>query len=315
MSANAPLPDIIATAARSRALISEEGAARVTVFILSARGTADLFCDRAGRPDLYYTVFGLGGLVALGAGLPQPRDLRPCFDAGDGAAAGGSFIDWVSRVRCLHCLNLLGDEQPGDAQRFEQAVAHLDRYRSADGGYSHEREQAAQGTVYAAYLVEQAHQDAGIAWPDPERAITSLDTLRTPDGGYTNHTGTPCGTTTATAAAAVLLTRHGKCEQARQAVDYLAKQRHPDGGYRAAPAVSLPDLLSTATALYAESLCEPLSENPPFLPTAAFIEGLWNSDGGFRSQAADPVSDVEYTFYALLALGALDAIHHLNPDI
>jgi hypothetical protein len=310
MFANAPLPDIIATAARSRALISAEGATRVSVFVLSARGAAGLFCDRAGRPDLYYTVFGLGGLVALGAGLPQPQDLRPCFDAGDGVAAGGSFIDWVSRIRCLHCLNLLGDVQPGDARRFEQAVERLNRYRSDDGGYSHEREQAARGTVYAAYLAEQAHRDAGIAWPDPERAIAALDTLRTPDGGYTNHSGTPCGTTTATAAAAVLLTRHGRRGPARQAVDFLAKQRHPDGGYRAAPAVPRSDLLSTATALYAESLCEALSENPPFLSTAAFIEGLWNSDGGFRSQAADPVSDVEYTFYALLALGALSVIHH-----
>jgi hypothetical protein len=79
--------------------------------------------------------------------------------------------------------------------------------------------------------------------------------------------------------------------------------------------VSLPDLLSTATALYAESLCVPLTEKPPFLSTTTFIEGLWHNDGGFRSHAADPVSDVEYTFYALLALGALDAIHHLKPDI
>jgi hypothetical protein len=226
-----------------------------------------------------------------------------------------SFTDCVSRIRCLRCLNLLGEVQPGDALKFEQSVARLDRYRSADGGYSHEREHAPQGTLYAAYLVEQAHRDAGIAWRDPERTITALDTLCTPDGGYTNHSGTPCGTTTATAAAAVLLTRYGKREQARQAVDYLAKLRHPDGGYRAAPTVPLPDLLSTATALYAESLCVPLTEKPPFLPTTAFIESLWNSDGGFRSHAADPVSDVEYTFYALLALGALDAIHHLTPDI
>ncbi len=315
MSANIRLPDIISTAARSRVLISSEGADRGAVFVLSARGAGGLFCDRAGQPDLYYTVFGLGGLVALGADLPQPRDLRPGLDAGDGAAAGASFIDCVSRIRCLHYLSLLGNAQPGDAWRFEQAITRLDHYRSADGGYSHEREQAARGTVYAAYLAEQSHRDAGIAWPDPERTIASLVTLRTPDGGYTNHSGTPCGTTTATAAAAVLLTRYGKREQARQAVDYLAKLRHPDGGYRAAPSVSLPDLLSTATALYAESLCVPLTEKPPFLPTTAFIESLWNSDGGFRSHAADPVSDVEYTFYALLALGALEAIHHSKTEI
>ncbi|MBM4163130.1 MAG: hypothetical protein FJ222_01610 [Lentisphaerae bacterium] len=313
MSAKAPVPDIIAAAAQARILISSEGAARVAAFFLSARGAAGLFRDRAGRPDLYYSVFGLGGLIALGVGLPQPRDVRRCLDAEAGVTKEESFTDCVSRIRCLRCLNLLGDVQPGDALKFEQSVARLERYRSADGGYSHEREHAPQGTVYAAYLVEQAHRDAGIAWRDPERTITALDTLCTPDGGYTNHSGTPRGSTTATAAAAVLLIRHGKCQPARRAVDYLARQRHPDGGYRASQAAPLPDLLSTATALYAESLCEPLTDKPPFRPTAAFIEGLWNGDSGFRSQAADPVSDVEYTFYALLALGALAAIHPSQP--
>ena len=53
MSANIRLPDIITTAARSRVLISSEGADRVADFILTARGASGLFCDRAGRPDLY----------------------------------------------------------------------------------------------------------------------------------------------------------------------------------------------------------------------------------------------------------------------
>lgn len=305
MSAKAPVSDIIATAARSRDLLSPEGAARVAAFILSARAANGLFCDRAGSPDCYYTVFGLDGLAALGAGLPQPRDLRPCLFAEEGVAAGDAFIEQVSRIRCLYGLNRLGDVQPGDAGWFARAVAGVARYRSADGGYSQEHERAARGTVYAAYLAEQAHRDAGIAWPDPERVIAALDPLRTPDGGYTNHAGTACGTTTATAAAVVLLARYGTPGQARSAADYLARQRHPGGGYRAAPTVPLPDLLSTATALYAESLCAPLTERPPFRATAAYIEGLWNGDGGFRSQTADPLSDVEYTFYALLALGAL----------
>lgn len=301
------LPDATATAALARHALSPAGAERVTAFILSASHAAGGFCDRAGKPDLYYTVFGLDGLIALGADLPDTRPIRAFLALGTDAdtAAGGTFIDWVSRIRCLRGLNRLGDVQPEDTLRYEQALARVSRFRSADGGYSHEREHAAAGTVYASYLVEQAYRDAGITWPDAEQAITALDTLRTPDGGYSNHCGTPSGTTTATAAAAILLARLGARAQAGQAASYLARMRHPDGGYRAAPQVQLPDLLSTATALYAESLCAaPL---PPFRTTAAFVETLWNDDGCFRGHAADPIADVEYTFYALLALGALVA--------
>jgi len=301
------IPDATATAFHARDLLSPEGAARVAAFVQARRDATGLFCDRAGHPDLYYTVFGLGALLALGVGLPPSGDIRPFLDAG--SAGGGSFTDWASRIRCLRCLILLGEAQPGDTRRYAPAIDGLNRYRSADGGYAHEREQAEQGTVYAAYLAEQAYRDAGIAWPGAAHVIASLDALRTTDGGYTNHPGTRGATTTATAAAIVLLARYGKPGRAQQAAAFLATVRHPDGGYRAAAPVLLPDLLSTATALYAESLCEPAAEKPPFSMTAAFIEGLWQNNGGFSGHAADSVADVEYTFYALLALGALAVIH------
>lgn len=303
------LPDATATAALARHALSLAGVEQVSAFIVSALHASGGFCDRAGSPDLYYTVFGLDGLIALGADLPHSRPLRTLLERSDNAVSGGTFIDSVSRIRCLRGLRLLGDAQPEDTFRYEQALARVSRFRSADGGYSHEREYAAAGTVYAAYLVEQAYRDAGVPWPDAEQVLAALNTLRTPDGGYTNHRGTRCGTTTATAAAAILLTRQGAREQALQAASYLAGMRHPDGGYRAAPQVQFPDLLSTATALYAESLCDPASTKAPFHATAAFVEGLWNANGGFRGHRDDPLADVEYTFYALLSLGALTARH------
>lgn len=303
------LPDAAATAALARDTLSVEGAARVVAFIGSRRAANGLFRDRAGRPDLYYTVFGLDGLIALQAALPTPHGvIRSFFDADNTPVAGGSFIDWASHIRCLRGLRLLGHGRQDDACRLERALARLEGWRSADGGYAHEWPRAAHGTVYAAYLAEQAYRDAGAAWPEPERAIASLDALRTPDGGYSNHPGTRRCTATATAAAAVLLARCGARERALQAAAVLAALRHPEGGTRAAPSVPLPDLLSTATALYAESLCPPLPAAAPFRETAAFVESLWSDDGGFRGHAADPIADVEYTFYALLALGALAAI-------
>lgn len=300
------LPDPLAIATLGGALLSDEGRGLVTAFVRSRRAPEGGFLDRAGHPDLYYTVFGLECLRALDAGLPPPRDIRPFLDRA--VAAGGSFVERASRIRCLRLLVLSGGEQPGDALRWREDIERLERHRSADGGYSHERERAAQGTAYAAYLAEQAYRDAACAWPASACVHDALDTLRTPDGGYANHSGVPEGSAPATAAAMVVRVRCGRPEVACAAGAFLAACRHPQGGCRSSVHAPQADLLSTATAFYAGHLCGgDLPARVPFRETAAWIEGLWHSDGGFRSHADDPVSDVEYTFYALLALGALAA--------
>ena len=38
-------------------------------------------------------------------------------------------------------------------------------------------------------------------------------------------------------------------------------------------------------------------------PHRDFVESLWDDDGGFRGHPSDPVTDCEYTFYGLLAMG------------
>ena len=55
------------------------------------------FADRAGNPDLYYTVFGLEGLFALRADLPIPQVLGYLKSQG-----AGEQLDFV------HLFNGLG---------------------------------------------------------------------------------------------------------------------------------------------------------------------------------------------------------------
>ena len=66
----------------------------------------------------------------------------------------------------------------------------------------------------------------------------------------------------------------------------------------------MPDLLSTATALHAlaglHADIEPLKE-----PCLDFIDSLWTNRGTFYGTWDEETADVEYTYYALLALGHL----------
>src|SRR5206468_311855 len=76
------------------------------------------------------------------------------------------------------------------------------------------------------------------------------------------------------------------------------------GGFYAAPAAPIPDLLSTATALHALAGMrvdlEPIKE-----PCLDFIDSLWVNRGAFFGTWMDDEPDCEYTYYALLALGHL----------
>jgi hypothetical protein len=301
------VPDLVDFARQSVRLISPDGAAHIAEFLRTACDDAGVFIDRAGNPDLYYSGFGLDALLALGAGPRHSEGLR-AFVQRVLDTPSPSFVDCASALRCLHALSRADGDPPGDAVLRAQALDVIVRHRSADGGYNHEREGAEQGTVYAAYLADQAHRDTGMPWSQAAEALASLEPLRTADGGYTNHPDAQQGTTPATAAAVVLFSRAGEQDRARQACAYLATCRDPAGGYRVTPSAPLPDLLSTATALYAEALALPLAAPPAMRPNLAFIESLWGDDGGFRGHARDDGADVEYTFYGLLALGALAAI-------
>jgi prenyltransferase beta subunit len=80
----------------------------------------------------------------------------------------------------------------------------------------------------------------------------------------------------------------------------------PRGGFAATAQLSVPDLLSTATALFAlvtlgadiDSIRRPCLD---------YVESLWRDSGGFAGHVADEIEDVEYTFYALLSIGCLMA--------
>lgn len=253
------------------------------------------FKDRAGGSDLYYTVFGLEGLLAVREPLPEatPAYLQRFAD--------GGALDFVHLTCLARAWGSISRTGPPDDVR-ERIRTRLDRFRSADGGFA-VTPRADTGSAYACFLAMGALEDLGGDVPDPDGTLRCLHGVRAADGAYANHPGAAEGSTPATAAA-VMVMHHLSVAPDPAVAAWLLARCHPEGGFFAAPRAPLPDLLSTATALHALAAMhadiEPIRE-----PCLDFVDTLWTNAGGFHGSWADSTLDCEYTYYGLLALGHL----------
>jgi prenyltransferase beta subunit len=253
------------------------------------------FQDRAGKSDLYYTVFGLEGLAAL---EQDPPPSTPAFLARFGAGENLDFVHLTCLVRAWATASRTG-APPGVAGPLRERI---ESYRSIDGGYSVVAG-ADAGTPYGAFLALGAIEDLRGSPADPDRLLASVLRLRAGDGGFANHEGATTGATPATAAA-VMVMRHLDREPDGSIARWLLARAHHDGGFFAAPRAPVPDLLSTATALHAlVAMHADISRIKE--PCLDFVDTLWTNEGGFCGSWLDQTLDCEYTYYGLLALGHL----------
>ncbi|HEY2951446.1 MAG TPA: prenyltransferase/squalene oxidase repeat-containing protein [Verrucomicrobiae bacterium] len=254
-------------------------------------------CDRAGRPDLYYTTFTLAGMQALDVEMPVARVESFLRSFGE-----GERLDFVHVSALARCWGAIGVKRmpPG----LDRALlARLEQFRKPDGGYERDTTRS-HGTAYGAFVALGAYEDLGPAPPHALKLIQSLKRLETSDGAWSNVPGTNTGATNATAGAVTLL-RHLGFPVNEQVGDWLLAQAHPQGGFVAVPGAPMPDLLSTATALHALAAMDRRIAPEVHERCLDFIDTLWSSEGGFHGHWADEHLDAEYTFYGLLALGHL----------
>ena len=275
-----------------------EATGLVESFLRSQVTVDGAFADRAGKPDLYYTVFGMEALLALR--LEPDWQKLASWLTGFGSGEGLDFVHLCCLARCWNAV-------PPNAGVLAEAermlmVGKLSQWRSSDGGFN-QRKGAGSCSAYGSLLGWAAHYDLKAELPESKKLTDCLAALRTPDGGYANEPGIPVGTTPA-AAAAVALHRHLRRTPDAAAGQWLLAQIHPEGGFKAMPGAPLPDLLSTAVALHAlDGMQVSFAAHKDSL--LDFVDTLWSADGGFHGHWADDALDVEYTYYGLLALGHL----------
>jgi hypothetical protein len=251
----------------------------VASFLRSRLNSDGGFQNRSGESDLYYTVFGLEGLIALQEAVPSDEvaSFLRRFD-------DGRDLDLIHLACLARCWASISRDLAGVPAK--QILSRLEVHRQSDGGY---------GNVYHAFLALGAYQDLRMPIPDPDRLLEAVVRLRGPDGAY--------GITTVTAAAVMLLKALGGRFDPHLRLQLLDRCLS-SGGFVATPNTPVPDLLSTATALHALTALEaPLSG----LQEACldFVDSLWVNRGGFYGSWVDDVLDCEYTYYGLLALGHL----------
>ena len=105
---------------------------------------------------------------------------------------------------------------------------------------------------------------------------------------------------TSTAACCVLAMQHQTGEARDTAlISWLKARQDQTGGFYASEVAPVPDLLSTAVALFTLRLIGIRPQS-----ASQFIEAHWIDMGSFSPTVLDEYSDVEYLFYGLLALGS-----------
>lgn len=273
-----------------------DSTALVETFLRSKLNPDGGFADRSGSSDLYYTVFGLEGLLALRVDLPITQVAGYLESFGD-----GRDLDFVH----LACLARAWAALPAARRAsvpVDAILAKVETYKTPDGGYAGESGKD-DGTLYGVFLALGTYQDLGREIPDAAGLLRCAAKLKADDGGYSNQADVPQGLTPSTAAA-VTLFRTLSAPIPRELGPWLLARHRPEGGFFATPLAPIPDLLSTATALHAlvgmHANIEPIRE-----ACLDFIDTLWTADGGFHGHWADDVLDCEYTYYGLLALGHL----------
>lgn len=254
-------------------------------------------CDRAGRPDLYYTIFTLAGFQALD--VPAPLDRVEAYLRTFGEGETLDFVHVSALARCWASVGL--SRMP--AHLDQALLRRIEEFRTPDGGYDGNRN-AGQGTAYGAFVALGAYEDLGKTPPKLLKLIQALKRLESADGAWSNVPGAKIGALNATAGAVTLIRHLGF--PVNQAVgDWMLAQVHPQGGFIAVPGAPMPDLLSTATALHALAAIDHRVPSAIHERCLDFIDTLWNAEGGFHGHWADAHLDAEYTYYGLLALGHL----------
>jgi len=285
---------------RAAGCLENDSARLISSYLMGQMNDDGGFRGRTKESDLYYTAFGMTALLGLGVEFPVEKTWLYLHDFGDGGDL--DFVHLSCLVRCRSLCRLIM-QKDADFSSERAILVNVEKFRSNCGGYSHTAKGAARGSVYAGFLAYCIYEDSGSKMPDVERVVRSISGLRCRGGGYSNEAGVMSGTTTATAAAMVLL-KHIGMPVEESAIEWILRLYTKRGGFLAGEKAPVPDLLSTGTALHALKTLGVRMDGKTEA-CRSFIDLLWMENGGFAGSPADLAADCEYTFYALLGLGSL----------
>lgn len=257
---------------KSLELLKDEVINDVRNFVLKMQHPSGGFIDRAGNPDMYYTLFGFFLADVLGLKENLQRTRKYAEDE-----ISYSMPEGVH----LQCAVILLTELSDNRQIKNKIRRQIRR----DMVMPHKEKNEYYAFVN---LLASLYTRDYIVLRQIYKLLSRLN----------QSDDLPV---TVIAASLILYSTFKKpAEHLRQKLlDFYDNQ----GGFRAVKTIALPDLLSTAVSLYALSYTgfDLLLIKPECL---GFIDSHY-INGGFCASVADRHTDIEYTFYGLLALGSL----------
>ena len=268
-------------------LLDKEALHSVKAFVASQMVDGVVFTDKAGKAYLYCT--SCGWLLAHVLRLKIDTQKGGAFIE-TGETSSLDLIHYAAYVRCRMLLALMKEGKIAMAFKSYLGILEtMDLSRMPNDGDS----------PYALFVRLSMYEDGRLE-VNREALLEALSHYSTTQGGYSNRPNSTEATTNATAAAAMV---QGQLVgyASNRAVAYLCQAQDTSGGFRATASTPIPDILSTATALFALKQYR----IAPKYSVQDFVEAHWLENGGFAATLLDDCSDIEYTFYGLLALVTL----------
>jgi prenyltransferase beta subunit len=230
------------------------------------------FADRGGKSDIYYSLFG--GMVA--EALSVQEVIAP-------------LKNYVKRV--------VEEEPLKDVSLFCGAILYAKLHR-IDTNTNLLRQQVEKELIKSKENNSGYHYFMGLLALYYLQDYRFILKLKKQIKKFSNKSDAPCSLAAAEAVINRTLAKSVMESEIKLKVFYRG-----NGGFVALPKAPIPDLLSTAVALYALHFID--SDLTNIKPECLnFIDGLY-LNGGFRATDLDFDIDIEYTFYGLLALGTL----------
>lgn len=273
------------TLERATRSLGDEALHLIHLFVENKMTEQGVFVDKSNKADVYYTSFGL--LLSLVLGIRRNcKATEQWLDELDSSTL--DMVHYAAYVRS-RMLNRLAQSRAKFllGSILSKPIRAAESFATVPNNDLH--------SPYAQFILYSLREDTGHR---PE--ATDLTPYHRASGGYANTRTGQAASTNATAAALMVLGQSSGYT-ANEDVEWLRSQQLPNGGFCAEAGTPLPDLLSTATALFALR-CYGVESR---YSAAEFIEAHWLDNGGFAATLMEEESDVEYLFYGLLALGTL----------
>lgn len=256
------------------ALLDREVQEEVKSFVVSCQHPTGAFCNRAGDPDLYYSLFGMW--LAMALELDESLDRLSCFVEKSGIDEKYKQVD-VLALRVMQ-LKLLAEKYP------------LTWHEMLRFFFVEKSQISLEYKIFMQILLMDVGKKSFTGW---------LKLLQPVIGLIRPRSGAPCSLMAALLMARVLMKRKNSTW-----IQKVMAYKIPGQGFRAFLATNTADMLSSAVALFA--LKEAGADLRIIRPDCLrFVQSNY-SDGAFLSGDGDLTRDLEYTFYGILALGSLN---------